>query len=87
MRFTGALKELRLENRNRGEAWRLCRAGQADPDLFGIFDLQGLWFIRGNVVRDLAPLNKMELLTWDCWGVIDRDFETLRPKTWPYSTG
>lgn len=60
-----------------GEAWRLCRAGQADPDQFGIFDMSGLWFIRGNVVRDLASLNKLELLPWDCWGVIDRDFATL----------
>jgi hypothetical protein len=29
-----------------------------------------LGFVRGNVVRDLASLNKVELLPWDCWGVI-----------------
>ena len=27
-------------------------------------------FVRGNLVRDVASLNKMELLPWDCWGVI-----------------
>jgi hypothetical protein len=53
-----------------GEAWRLCRAGQADPDTFGILDFWGDWFVRGNVVRDLAALNKMELLPWDGWGLM-----------------
>jgi hypothetical protein len=62
-----------------GKAWGLCRAGQADPEHFGIFDMWGLWFIRGNLVRDLAALNKMELLPWDCWGLIDKDEETLTP--------
>jgi len=37
--------------------------------------MHGLWFIRGNVIRDLASLNKMELLPWDCWGLIEDDFE------------
>lgn len=54
-----------------GKGWQLCRAGQADPDTFGIFEMKGLWFIRGNLVRDLAALNKVELLPWDCWGLIE----------------
>lgn len=53
-----------------GEAWQLCRSGQADPDAFGIADLQGLWFVRGDFVRDIAALNKVELLPWDVWGAI-----------------
>ncbi len=60
-----------------GKGWRLCREGDADPDCFGIHDMHGLWFIRGNVVRDLAALNKMPLLPWDCWGVIDVPEEML----------
>ncbi|MEW6229565.1 MAG: hypothetical protein AB1700_15985 [Bacillota bacterium] len=60
-----------------GKAWNLCRTGQADPDLFGIFDMHGLWFIRGDLVRDLASLNRMELLPWDCWGIIDVKDEGL----------
>ena len=60
-----------------GEAWRLCRAGLADPDKFGIFDMHGLWFIRGNLVRDVASLNKIELLPWDCWGLVDAREENL----------
>jgi hypothetical protein len=51
-----------------GEAWALCRTGSDDPSRFGIFDMWGMWFIRSNVVRDLAALNKMELLPWDAWG-------------------
>jgi hypothetical protein len=53
-----------------GRAWQLCRAGQADPETFGIHDMHGLWFVRGNLVRDVAALNKMELLPWDSWGVV-----------------
>jgi hypothetical protein len=52
-----------------GRAWAMCRAGEADPDAFGIHDMHGLWFVRGNLVRDVASLNKMELLPWDVWGL------------------
>jgi|MTBAKSStandDraft_2_1061841.scaffolds.fasta_scaffold02340_14 transglutaminase-like putative cysteine protease len=54
---------------NAAEAWKLCRDGGADPENFGIFDMRGLWFIRGNLLRDLASLNKVELLPWDGWGL------------------
>ena len=53
-----------------GKAWQMCRSGEQDAAKFGIFDMNGLGFVRGNLVRDLASLNKMELLPWDCWGVI-----------------
>jgi Transglutaminase-like superfamily len=51
-----------------GEAWHRCRQGTADPGAFGILDMWGLWFVHNNVIRDLAALNKMELLPWDVWG-------------------
>jgi len=54
-----------------GKTWQICRTGKADPEKFGISDLHGLWFVRGNLVRDLASLNKMELLPWDSWGIAD----------------
>jgi len=52
------------------EAWRQCRSGQADPQAFGISfaGLRGLWFVAGSLVRDMAALNKMEMLPWDVWG-------------------
>ena len=54
-----------------GRAWQMCHSGLADPERFGIFDMHGLGFIRGNLVRDVAAINKVELLPWDCWGIIE----------------
>jgi hypothetical protein len=53
-----------------GKAWQMCRSGQAQADQFGIFDMRGLGFVRGDFIRDVAALNKVELLPWDCWGLI-----------------
>ena len=60
-----------------GAAWQMCRDGLADPDSFGIFDMHGLWFVRGNLVRDIASLNGMELLPWDGWGIIEMADDAL----------
>jgi hypothetical protein len=54
-----------------GRAWQMCRAREADPEAFGISDMHGLWFVRGNLVRDVATLNKVELLPWDSWGILE----------------
>lgn len=53
-----------------GDAWAQCRAGKADPAKFGIVfaNLRGLWFIAGELVREAAALNKMEMLPWEVWG-------------------
>ncbi|TDQ16199.1 hypothetical protein DEV91_13330 [Phyllobacterium brassicacearum] len=53
------------------EAWRRCRGGELNPNLFGIefSQLRGLWFIAGSLIRDLATLNGQEILPWDVWGV------------------
>ena len=51
-----------------GQAWQRCRAGDADPYLFGIMHMRGMWFIAGNLFRDLAALNNAEMLPWDDWG-------------------
>ena len=54
-----------------GDAWERCRRGAADPATFGIHvggGLRGLWFVTGSLVRDLAALNKVEMLAWDVWG-------------------
>jgi hypothetical protein len=52
------------------QAWQACRRGEADPANFGIefADMRGLWYIAGSLVRDLAALNKCEMLPWDVWG-------------------
>jgi hypothetical protein len=61
-----------------GDAWAQCRAGEADPSTFGIFAMRGLWFIAGNLMRDVAALNNMEMLPWDVWGAMVRPDEPLR---------
>ncbi len=54
-----------------GEAWVLCRDEGVDPSRFGVQGVPENWGIgevRGNVIRDLAALNKVEMLPWDHWG-------------------
>jgi hypothetical protein len=54
-----------------GEAWVRCREGGADPSTFGVDGFPenfGIGEVRGNLVRDLAALNKVEMLPWDEWG-------------------
>ena len=60
-----------------GNAWALCRAGNADPDAFGILDMHGWAFIAGNVVRDVAALNDVVMLPWDVWGIMPHLGATL----------
>jgi hypothetical protein len=62
-----------------GDAWRQCRAGRADPDLFGLSFLkeQGLWWIAQNLIRDLASLNRVEMLPWDVWGIMPKPTATI----------
>jgi Transglutaminase-like superfamily len=67
-----------------GKAWQMCRARQADPDKFGIFDMHGLWFVRGDFARDVAALNKVEMLPWDSWGILDRRDEELSAADWTF---
>ena len=63
-----------------GRAWQLCRTGVADPKTFGLVpDLpqpRGIGFVRGHVIQDLAALNKMELLLWDVWGLMQAELDT-----------
>jgi hypothetical protein len=65
-----------------GDAWQRCRSGRADPSAFGLsaISLNGLWFIAGNILRDLAALNRMELLPWDVWGMMPRDDAEIGPE-------
>jgi hypothetical protein len=56
-----------------GRAWEVCRSGRADPEKFGIFDMYGIRFVWGDVVRDFLALNKIEILPWDGgWGFLNQ---------------
>ena len=58
--------------------------GGVDPRLFGIGDeYRGLWFVRGNMLRDLASLNKEETVPylvgrpWDAWPLVGKGDEAM----------
>lgn len=84
-----------------GEAWQMCRSEKVDPLKFGVsadpsvFDLDslnGLWFVRGNLLRDFAALNKVEMepfldriergTGWDEWRFISAKDENLSKFDW-----
>lgn len=53
-----------------GEAWVAYREGAVDASTFGVYGTAnfGPDEIRGNAIKDLAALNKVEMLPWDEWG-------------------
>jgi hypothetical protein len=62
-----------------GQAWQECRTGRRDPDDFGVVrgQIVGMWEVQGNVIRDLAALNRLETLPWDNWGLIPKHYDQL----------
>lgn len=67
-----------------GKAWLNCRQGKTDPDAYGIFNMHGWDFIRGNVIRDFLALNKIEVLPWDFVPYLQKPYEQLSAEelTW-----
>jgi Transglutaminase-like superfamily len=57
-----------------GQAWAQYRAGAVDPAHYGLSFLKeaGDWWIAGNLMRDAAAMLNIELLPWDCWGIMPR---------------
>lgn len=71
-----------------GSAWKQCRAGLADPEIFVVSPDLELEKTRGwaeiyhNMVHDLAALNKTEMLLWDEWSkpweaLVEADLDRL----------
>lgn len=62
-----------------GAAWRACRRSEADPETFvvapdlDIEQTRGWPQLRHNLVHDLAALNKVEMILWDEWGLLDEE--------------
>jgi hypothetical protein len=52
-------------------AWRRLRAGELDPEKMGLsmLGLCGTWFAVGNLMLDVAALNKEEMLPWEKWSI------------------
>lgn len=61
-----------------GKAWQMCRIWRADPKRFGLHRGDcGLGYIASQLVRDLACLNKVEMLAWDTWELAHTAFDYL----------
>jgi hypothetical protein len=50
-----------------GKAWQIYREGKTDPELFGIFNVKGTWFVGCDLIYDTMSLNKIESHPWDIW--------------------
>ncbi|MDQ5825341.1 MAG: transglutaminase-like domain-containing protein [Chloroflexota bacterium] len=61
-----------------GKAWQMCRIWRADPRRFGQDrGNRGLCYVASQLVRDLACLNKVEMLPDDTWGLAHTAFDYL----------
>ena len=75
-----------------GRAWKQCRRNEMYADKCGIDDLRGLWFIRGQLLRDFAALNKVEVvphlvrtakgLDWSSWRLVAAKDDELTEEDW-----
>lgn len=63
-----------------GKAWLMCREQGTNPHDFGIFDMHGWAFVRGNLIRDFLALNQVEILPWDGWGGMEETDEAAATK-------
>lgn len=58
-----------------GELWSRFRDGKVDPNRVGLdsrLNARGMEFLSSSLVRDLAGLNKTEVLCIDAWGLADK---------------
>ncbi|TFF68076.1 transglutaminase domain-containing protein [Candidatus Thorarchaeota archaeon] len=60
-----------------GEIWTRYRAGEVNPDKYGIEGIVGPDYIKFKVVNDVAFLNKEEVLPWDGWGLGKKPLDEL----------
>jgi hypothetical protein len=67
-----------------GTAWQACRKGEADPETFLVHPeldeevTRGWPYLRHNLVHDLAALNKVEMILWDEWGLMEQEHMSER---------
>ncbi len=57
-----------------GKAWQHIRNHEIDPMRFGIFQWWGRDFVKASVIRDFLALNKVELMPWDNFLLMDKKF-------------
>lgn len=65
-----------------GEAWRQYKEGKIEAEKCGIVHIRGAEFIRGNIIMDMANLNKVEPQPWAMWGYRLKGDPELTPSDW-----
>ena len=55
-----------------GRTWKEFRKGIHEPNRFGIADWRGEIFVLNKLLMELASLNKIEVLAWECWGICSK---------------
>ena len=54
-----------------GWGYKELMEGRVTPEKIGIFEFKGLPYVRYKLVSDLACLNKVEVLAWEGWGIVE----------------
>lgn len=52
---------------NGPRAWKMCRRGELNPELFGIFQWWGYKYLASNLILDANALLKVPMQPWDEW--------------------
>jgi len=63
-----------------GEVWRRCRRGEMDPAQCGSLDIWGLDYVKDNLLRDVAALNKEEMLPWDGCALSEKSCDAMHDR-------
>ncbi len=61
-----------------GRAWQMIKSGEISDVQFGFSPHdRGAWVVYYDLVRDLAAINNMEMLSSDAWGILDKKYELI----------
>jgi hypothetical protein len=63
-----------------GESYLELKSGKVKPERIGIFEFKGWPYVRYKLVSDLACVNSVEVLAWECWGICERIDESTIPE-------
>ena len=75
-RLVGSTPPRRPPFETAGQAWAAYRRGELDVSTYGVapgLPFAGGWFVRDEVIYEVAHRYRDELLLWDAWGAIGPD--------------
>lgn len=60
------------------DAWIKARKGLVSPELYGVMDMWGMWFIRDNLCHDLLCITGEEVLYWEGPPITKIEMENMK---------